>query len=113
VPVQNPVSAAVASSATEPLASDGSESAGTGARNSSGSLGGHATLTLRITYRPLHVSETLPLDVYGFEVPLQHVIAFRDVRRSTARDGTMWLHRTCCETRLQRGTFPSHVTLPP
>jgi len=91
--VQNPVSAAVASSATEPLASDGSEIAGTGARNSSGSLGGHATLTLRITYRPLHVSETLPLDVYGFEVPLQHVIAFRDVRRSTARDGTMWLHR--------------------
>ena len=52
-------------------------------------------LSLRLTYRPLQSSEEgdvkLPLDQYGFEVALRHVVAFRDVRRSTARDGTMWL----------------------
>jgi hypothetical protein len=51
------------------------------------------TLTLRVTYRPLHDSEHVPLDVYGFEVPLAHVVAFSDVCKSTARDGSMWLDR--------------------
>ena len=43
----------------------------------------------RITCRPLLASSCL--DVYGFQVPLKHVITFRNVRKSTGRDGTMWL----------------------
>ena len=34
---------------------------------------------------------TLPLDVYGFQVPMAHVLAFHRVRVSTGRDGPMWL----------------------
>ena len=54
-------------------------------------LGGRASLRVRLTYRQLEESLTLPLDQYGFQVGLQHVVSFRNVRRSTGRDGTMWL----------------------
>lgn len=52
-----------------------------------------ATLLIRATWRPtLNDPEAkLPLDVYGFQVPLAHVLAFHRVRMATGRDGTMWL----------------------
>ena len=68
----------------------GSGAADTAVASRESSEGGSAVLTLRLTYRP-HLDSELPVDQYGFQVGLQHVISFRNVRKATGKDGTMWL----------------------
>ena len=72
------------------------------------------TLLVRATWRPtLHVPEVaLPLDAYGFQVPLKHVLAFQRVHLATERHAPSSLFEWNALMRRTRAdaSFPLEAT---